>query len=70
MSVAGMAQSQENGYVEASLVTSGDDVAVLKRLNTGLEMNHTAKDVMQFLLTGLQDLKEKGAAVQNQAANF
>jgi NAD(P)H-dependent flavin oxidoreductase YrpB (nitropropane dioxygenase family) len=52
MATIGMAQTQDSGYVEDPVVTSGDDIITLRRLNPGNELVHSAGDVMRFLTGG------------------
>jgi NAD(P)H-dependent flavin oxidoreductase YrpB (nitropropane dioxygenase family) len=62
MATVGHAQHQESGYVEAPLITSGDDVGVLKRLLADKSNWFTAADVLEFLLAPLQKGVLKPAA--------
>lgn len=53
MATAGLAHRQKNGYLEPALVTSGDDLAGIKRFFPAGADDYSAVDVTRHLLAGL-----------------
>lgn len=54
MATTGLGQNQENGYVEQPLITSGDDLALLRRLATSNDLVYSAADVISLLRSHVQ----------------
>lgn len=48
---AGFPQIRHGGYIEPPLVTSGDDLLTIRELITPVEMNYSAEDVINYLLS-------------------
>jgi NAD(P)H-dependent flavin oxidoreductase YrpB (nitropropane dioxygenase family) len=53
LSTVGLAQTQESGYEEPPLVTSGEDLSCLKRFLKGTSLSYSARDVVEYLRTAL-----------------
>ncbi len=54
LSNIGLAQSRKNGYIENSLITSGDDILTVARI-LGQKTSYHAEDVVTWLLNGNKD---------------
>jgi NAD(P)H-dependent flavin oxidoreductase YrpB (nitropropane dioxygenase family) len=53
MANVGMPQTQKGGEVEQPLLTSGDDMAVIRRVLPEGRTSYTARDVLDYLLSGI-----------------
>jgi nitronate monooxygenase len=51
LSNIGLAQSRESGYIEDSLVTSGDDILTIARF-LGSKSSYRAEEVVDWILNG------------------
>lgn len=66
MSVIGMGQHQESGYIEAPIMTAGDDVAQIQRfLKNGT--SYSAAEVIDYLKSQLHLRKSGGGLLKAQA---
>jgi nitronate monooxygenase len=54
VAAAGFPQIRPGGYTEPALVTSGDDLPMVRELITAEKMNYSAADVINYLLTPVQ----------------
>lgn len=52
-SAAGMPQVQKDGYLEPVVITSGDDLVLLRRYLKPGERSYSARDVLDYLLMGV-----------------
>lgn len=59
---AGFPQVRKDGYVEAPIITAGDDLAAAGRYIRAGKTTYSAKDVVDFLLSGLKPNQATGAA--------
>jgi NAD(P)H-dependent flavin oxidoreductase YrpB (nitropropane dioxygenase family) len=70
MASVGHPQVQENGYIEAPLITSGDDLNVMKRLMLNRATWYTAADVLEFLVSLSVEASARHARVQEACSTF
>jgi hypothetical protein len=54
VAAAGFPQIRPGGYTEPALVTSGDDLPMVRELITAEKTNYSAEDVINYLLTPVQ----------------
>jgi nitronate monooxygenase len=59
---AGFPQVRKDGYVEKPIITAGDDLAASGRYVRAGKMTYSAKDVIDYLLSGLKPGQALGAA--------
>ena len=59
---AGFPQVRKDGYVEKPIITAGDDLAAAGRYIRAGKTTYSAKDVVDFLLSGLKSNQALGAA--------
>jgi nitronate monooxygenase len=50
----GYAQRQKSGYVEAPIITAGDDINTVKRFVKNDDPSYSAADVIDFVLSGVK----------------